>query len=423
MPNVSIPTGESPDSEPRLLTTLRDGLPELVDTPERLNDAIIALSNSSRPVGIDTERAQGYRYGSGAWLVQLRRSDVGTFLIDPRPLPDLTSLGRELDSTWILHAADQDLVALAELGMAPKRIFDTEIAARLLGFDRFSLRAVCERVLDVTLEKAHQNENWSVRPLPADWLRYAAMDVELLPELHERMEQQLRTAGRWEWAREEFEHERTHPIVVRENRWENLKGIGRLRTQKQLAIARELWRRRESLAQETDLAPTRILSNQGIIDAALADPHTRRQLISLPEFRRPRPRQYRDEWWNALRRVQGLTAAEMPSRHDLDPDPNEVPALRHWKKNRPHAVQRLNALREIVASTAKPLQIDPEILLLPRLQRHLAWTPLSGGSEQYAREELQQRLIAGEARRWQRDLLEEAFEEHPNLVQAMTQPD
>ncbi len=405
---------------PEVLTKLRGGLPKIIDTSEALQVAIDTLSASSAPVGIDTERAQGYRYGSGAWLVQLRREDVGTFLIDPHALPDLASLGAVLDSMWILHAADQDLVALEQLGMVPTEIFDTEIAARLMGFERFSLQAVCEQTLGVTLAKMHQNENWSVRPLPPDWLRYAAMDVELLPELHAEMSSQLHKMGRWEWAVEEFEHERTHPIVPRANRWENLKDLGRLRSGKQLALARELWTVRESIAQETDLAPTRILSNRAILDAATAEPTSRRQLISLPEFRRPRPRQYRDEWWNAVRRANGLTQSEYPSMSLLEPDLNEAPPLRHWKKLKPSAVPRLHAMRELVANAVTPYKIDPEVLLLPKLQRKITWHPLTSRSDDGRFEELQQRLLAGEARRWQLELLSKSFRENPKLMEVLS---
>lgn len=414
MPNGDAPV-ECPAVEYPVLTKLRDGIPELIDTAPALKLATEALGSSSQPVALDTERAQGFRYGTGAWLVQIRRDDVGTFLIDSHALPDLSELAEVLQTTWILHAAEQDLPCLTDLGMDAPTLFDTETAARLAGSRHFSLRGICEEFLGLTLEKAHQHENWSVRPLPTDWLRYAAMDVEVLPQLEEILRSCLEKLDRLEWANQEFEYQRTHPLQAKENRWENLKGLGKVRQPSQLAVAKELWEAREEIAIELDLAPTRVLSNRAIIDAALADPQSRRGLQSLGEFRRPRPRQYMDSWWEAMRRAHGLTLAEMPrlnNGHD-----GSVPPLRHWRRLKPNAVARLQAMRALVETAAKPFNLEADVVLEPRIQRELIWTPVR------TRSVLHERLEASEARLWQRELIARAMAASPGMVSALGKGD
>jgi ribonuclease D len=180
-------------------------VPAPVTTPEALADAVARLAAGTGPVAVDAERASGYRYGQRAYLVQLRRAGAGTVLVDPVPLPDLSSLGAALaDTEWVLHAASQDLPCLAEVGMRPGTLFDTELAGRLLGHEKVGLGAMVERLLGLALEKGHSAADWSTRPLPHSWLAYAALDVEVLVELRDLLEAELLETGKLEWAREEF---------------------------------------------------------------------------------------------------------------------------------------------------------------------------------------------------------------------------
>ena len=163
---------------------------------------IAAFEAGSGPVAVDAERASGYRYGQRAYLVQLRREGAGTALIDPVACPDLSGLGEALSGVeWVLHAATQDLPCLREIGMVPTRLFDTELAGRLAGFPRVGLGAMVEGVLGFVLEKGHSAVDWSTRPLPEPWLRYAALDVELLVDLRDALEKELDRQGKLEWAR------------------------------------------------------------------------------------------------------------------------------------------------------------------------------------------------------------------------------
>ena len=125
----------------------------MVADPAALRRAADALAGAKGPVAVDTERASGYRYSQRAYLVQLRREGAGTWLVDPIALGGrLDPLVQALDGTeWVLHAASQDLPCLAELGMIPPRLYDTELAGRLAGFDRVNLAAMVERLLGLHL--------------------------------------------------------------------------------------------------------------------------------------------------------------------------------------------------------------------------------------------------------------------------------
>lgn len=389
--------GESSPDFP-ILETLRGGVPEVIDTPSELDQAIQQLRGSGEAVAIDTERAQGFRYGSSAWLVQIRRESIGTFLIDSHSLPDLRPLNEVLSAPWILHSAKQDLPALAEAGMFAPELFDTETAARLIGLRHFSLLSVCEEILGVSLKKNHQAEDWSIRPLPNDWLRYAAMDVELLPELHTRLTALLGDMGRLPWAQQEFDYARTHMMLPKEPSWRNLKGLRKLRTRQALAVAKELWETRESIAKQRDIAPTRILPSKAIIEAAQRNPDTRRRMLSIPDFHNPRARPYKDEFWAAIRRANTLTADEMPDRDQLL-EGTAVPPVRYWKRSNPEGLGRLQKMRAVAAAAAEPLDLDPEVVLEPVAQRYATWKPTPVGAD--VTSTLMQRLQDAGARPWQ----------------------
>lgn len=366
-----LPAGDT--DSPVTLSRPRGGIPPVVSTPDRLAEAARSLRSGSAPLAVDTERAQGYRYGPQAWLVQLRREDVGTFLIDAHAMPDLSGLREATRGLWILHAADQDLPCLALAGLAPQSLFDTEIAARLVGLPRFGLGAVVEEELGLSLVKDHQASDWSTRPLPEDWLRYAALDVELLTALWRRLSERLETLGRTEWARQEFRHAMSKPgPEPRPDRWRSLPGAGRVRTRRGLAVLRELWETRDALARDADLAPGRMVRNSALVRAALQPPRTRRALLAIGEFRSPTARAHRDAWLRAIRRALTADESELPPRRAPEV-PGRIPDARHWQHQDPDAFARLQVVRRAVRARAEQLAIEPAILLEPRAQRSLAW--------------------------------------------------
>jgi ribonuclease D len=159
-----VASGEEPE---RPLLVLRDGLPLITETEARLAEACAAIAGGSGPVAIDAERASGYRYSNRAYLIQLRREGAGTWLVDPIAFDSLAPLAKALDDTeWILHAASQDLPCLAEVGLRPGSLFDTELAGRLLGYPRVGLATLVETVLGQRMKKEHSAVDWSRRPLP-----------------------------------------------------------------------------------------------------------------------------------------------------------------------------------------------------------------------------------------------------------------
>ena len=279
----------------------RDGLPEVISTPSQLSRAARDLAAGQGPVAVDAERASGFRYGQDAYLVQLRRDGVGTLLIDPVTCGPLTTeLAAVLDGPeWILHAADQDIPCLTALGLRSASLFDTELAARLLGRQHVGLGAVIEETLGLRLAKDHAAADWSTRPLPASWLIYAALDVELLIDLRDALAAELETDGKSQWAAQEFEHVRTRPArPAKIDPWRKTPRAGSaVRSPRSLAILRELWQSREELAAELDRTPSKVLSHQALIAAAVARPRSRRKMTGLKEFSSRQARQNQERWW------------------------------------------------------------------------------------------------------------------------------
>lgn len=360
--------------EPRPLLEPRDGLPPVIDTPEAYQEVVAGFAQGHGPVAIDAERASGYRYSQRAYLVQLRRAGSGTALVDPLGVPDLSALTDVIVADeWILHAANQDLQCLADVGMRPATLFDTELAGRLLGLPRVGLGPLVESILGYTLEKGHSAADWSRRPLPEAWLRYAALDVELLVELRDALEELLKEASKLEWAHEEFEAVRTAPPrEPRADPWRRTSGLHRVRDRRRLAAVRELWHARDRLAEQRDIAPSRVLPDAAIIEAALEFPRSKSSLLSLPVYRGRSQRREVDRWFGALevaRAAEDDELPEMTARYD------GPPPARMWASREPDAAERLSAARSIVAEIAESHQLPVENLLMPDSLRRVVWEP------------------------------------------------
>jgi ribonuclease D len=383
-----------------LLREPRDGVPAPLVQPEPLATLAAALRAGTGSVALDAERASGYRYTQRAYLVQLRRAGAGTALIDPIALPDLTQINAAIgDAEWILHAAAQDLPCLDELGLRPARLFDTELAGRLLGYERVALGTMVEQHLGVRLEKGHSAVDWSVRPLHYDWLAYAALDVELLVDLRAALADELERAGKTEWAMQEFEAVRLAVApALRVDPWRRTSGIHRLRTRRQLAAVRALWTARDGYAAAQDIAPGRVLPDSAIVDAARADPKRPADLAALPIFGGPRQRRRLDRWFGALESARALRDEELPSLTGGGGD--GIPATARWRDRDPAAATRLAAARAAVTRLAAEHNVLAQNLLASDVLRRLCWAPPRPPDEQVVRT----RLAALGARPWQVDL-------------------
>ncbi len=361
------------ETAPPPLLTLRDGLPGITETEPQLAEVVQRVAAGTGPVALDAERASGYRYSPRAYLIQLRREGSGTALIDPIAYPDLTSLDASFgDAEWILHAASQDLPCLREVGLRPSRLFDTELAARLLGYPRVGLATLVEVIMGRSMRKEHSAVDWSKRPLPQPWLEYAALDVEVLLELREVIGAELIESGKDGWAAEEFQHLIDHVPPPRQDPWRRTSGIHKAKGRRALAAVRELWLTRDEIAQRRDTTPGRLVPDSALIIAANTMPTNAAALLDTPGFHGRGARRYADRWVAALERARTLRDTELPPLTIRTEGP---PAPRVWAERDPVAAARLATAREAVSAFSEERQVPVENLLTPDYLRRVLWRP------------------------------------------------
>ena len=372
-------------------TEPRDGVPAVITTDTEIRDFASRIREGSGPIAIDAERASGYRYSQRAYLLQIRRRGSGTALIDPIPIADFDPLIAAMaDEEWILHAATQDLPCLAELGLIPTRLFDTELAGRLLGRERVGLAALVESELGEFLEKGHGAADWSKRPIDPAMLRYAALDVEHLLELRDVLAEALEDAGKSHIASQEFERLLSfQPRPVGPDPWRRTSGLHRARKPRQLAVVREMWSTRDEIARSTDTAPGRILPDSAILVAATGEASSPTELLALEGFHGRGAAKYADRWWGAVTRARSLSGDALPAP---SPPSSGPPAPRTWEDRNPEAHVRLTRAKEVLAQVSESVLIPVENLLTPELVRQVCW---DGPSD------LAGALGAGGARPWQ----------------------
>lgn len=344
---------------------------ELVTSDDALSRAVDALGSAQGDAAVDVERASGFRYSQRAYLVQVMRPGTSIYLLDPTQISSFAPLQEAIgDINWVFHAASQDLPSLRELGLVPPSIFDTELGARLAGWDRVGLAAAVERALGISLAKEHSAADWSTRPLPESWLTYAALDVAHLDELSDVIRADLEQQGKLEFAEQEFDavlHREPNP--PREEPWRKLSGLHRVRGANHLAIARALWESRESLAQERDIAPGRLVPDRAIIAAVLADPKSKGQLAALKDFTGKASRSEIDRWWSAIE--AGRADEHPPNPRGKKTD--TLPPPKAWAQRNPEADRRLKLARASLDEQAQSLNMPLENLLTPEYVRRLAW--------------------------------------------------
>lgn len=362
-----------PEFEFILVDHPSDGIPHVIDTPAALADAVAALRTAHGPVALDAERASGFRYSARAYLIQLRREGAGTFLIDPTAFDNLNDIQAALDGVeWILHAASQDLICLAMEGLHPTTaLYDTELAGRLLGFPRVALSSLTEAELGITLAKEHSAADWSTRPLPAEWLNYAALDVEFLIPLWESLKNKLVAANRYDIALQEFAHVVAATVITdRVDPWRRTSQLHRVKKPAELAIVRELWIHRDQIAQERDVAPGRLLPDAGIVALALGTARTAREISQLPELANRSARRHTQLWVEVLETARALPESEWPPARVKASGP---PAVRNWAQKNPTAFEHLEAVRAQLAVIAEEMNIAVEHLITPDVMRRIVW--------------------------------------------------
>lgn len=363
-----------------------------VDSEDELLGALENLKHGIGPLAIDAERASGFRYGNKAYLIQLHRENSDIFLIDPIPLVDTPTWSQLSgfcnDLTWILHAATQDLGCLADIHLKPAGLIDTELGSRLLGLPRVGLGAACEQLLGFRLAKEHSAADWSIRPLPDAWLNYAALDVDVLPELAKSLLTALETANKLGLATEEFDNLLSFkPKFQGPDRWRSMTGLHAIRDQQKLAAARELWTAREALAEKLDVSPGRLVPDSSLVALADSGITGKPQIATLKTFIGRASRTYLDIWWDAYQ--SGLQSTDLPPSRVQS---SGIPNHRSWPNRFPEADARLQLLKPVVTEIAGELELPVENLLQPDLLRTVAWDPSENIAEQ---------LQSLGARKWQ----------------------
>jgi ribonuclease D len=383
-----------------------EGTPPVIDTETAFKAALEQLSQGHGPFAVDAERASGFRYSARAYLIQIKRNSGGLHLIDPIPFGPGHALFAELNSLMntdevILHASTQDLPCLRELGINPVQLFDTELAGRIAGLPRVGLGPLLETLMGVSLAKEHSAADWSARPLPQEWLTYAALDVELLVELRDRMSEILDKSNKLPWALEEFASIlKAPPAPPRVDPWRRTSGMHKIKRRDQLAIIKELWVARDRVASEQDIAPGKLLNDTAIVELAMAAAVTRK------EFEKAlRPLGLRARWLENLPLwlASVSTAVALPDEQwpAMRTNTDTLPPIKLWRDKFPEKFAPLSHARAAIDLIAQENEIPVENLITPEHVRRVCWKPPTGSTENLSVAAVEQALIDLGARQWQ----------------------
>jgi ribonuclease D len=391
-----------------LLLTPRGGLPPVIENPGQCREAFDQIVQGKGPIAIDAERASGYRYSQRAYLIQVKRDSGGLHLFDPISLEinggvDWKGWSQQLSGEeWVIHASTQDLHCLRELGIHPKRLFDTELGARIAGCERVGLGALTEELLEITLEKEHSAVDWSKRPLHTEWLNYAALDVDVLLDLRYEVEDLLKEQRKWEWAQEEFEAiVSAEPAAPRDEPWRRTSGMHKVRDRLTMGVVKFLWEARDRYASQIDVAPGRVFNDATLIEVALTRPQTEKLFHQLLTKRT----RYTDlpsaDWFTAYSQLLN-EPADLP---ELRRPSGTLPPIKVWKSKNPLAYAKVTHARATVAELSQELRIPAENLLSPEVLRRLCWSKAQ--SHSVTSEMVESFLHLHGARPWQIRLLTE----------------
>jgi len=391
------------------LDTPRRAVVQVVDQ-ESLDEMLQALKQNTETLAVDTERASGFRYSQRAYLVQIGLAEGDIYLIDPVALDECSPgwnklVAAEINTrSWLLHAATQDIPCLTELGFQSESIIDTELAARLAGYEKVGLGSMVLEVLDLELAKEHSASDWSVRPLQASLLNYAALDVDVLHDLWAEIEKSLAAQSKTQWAIEEFAAlQNFKPKPVAQEPWRNLPGLSRVKDQVKLKAAAALWLVRDEIASETDLAPGRLIPDRSIMAAVEKVPRSKHELSQNKLFQGRASRSKLGVWWEAIENSRNLEILPAPEHTGA------LPNHKSWERRFPEAHVRLKIVRELVMAKAAELVVPVENLLTPEFLRRVCFEPES---------DLAAQLHTLGARNWQIDITAEVIAEGLVLAEA-----
>jgi len=388
------------------LLTPRAGVPEVITTESKFEEMIKQLLDGEGPIAIDAERASGYRYSQRAYLIQIFRKNGGLHLIDPIPFLD-SNLWQKFNLNfsqfeWVIHASTQDLPCLLELGLDPQILFDTELGARIAGCPRVGLGPLSESLLELQLAKEHSAVDWSIRPLKAEWLTYAALDVDVLLEIRQKVEELLAEKNKLDWAKQDFASILKSFKVKQEqpekpDRWRRTSGMHKVRDRLSMTIIRDLWLSRNQLAQEIDLAPGRVLGDEAIVEIAIKRPTTAEAMAKVISWRTKLESPPFGQWLDVLNKSLQTPLAEQV---ELRVPSQGLPPIKIWKDKNPLGYARLTHARGKIAELSTEIEIPAENLITPELVRKICWALPEVDQSQYEKFVADELVKLG-ARPWQ----------------------
>ena len=358
----------------------RHGVPEVISSESDFEKLIAQLLNGNGPLAIDAERASGYRYSQRAYLIQIYRENGGLHLIDPIPLKN-SKLWQKFNDQfssyeWVIHASTQDLPCLIEVGLRPKQLFDTELGARIAGCPRVGLGALAESLLELQLAKEHSAVDWSIRPLRAEWITYAALDVDILLDIRDKVEQLLSEQKKLKWAEQDFAsiiknyQDYEFSDSPKSDRWRRTSGMHKVRDRLSMTIIRDLWLSRDELAREIDLAPGRVLGDEAIVELAIKRPDNLEEVAKTIGWRTRLEAPPFSRWLKVL-----TTSLKTPidEQVELRVASQSMPPIKIWKEKNPLGYARLTHARAALIELSMQLQIPTENLITPDYVKRICW--------------------------------------------------
>ena len=366
--------------------------PLYLDSAE-MADRFLASISATRTIAVDTEGASFHRFVDRIYLLQIS-AEHRHAIIDPLRVAALQRLGSLLESPnveVVFHDADYDLRLLhQDYGWRVTNIFDTRVAAQLLGIKAFGLAALLQSHFGVQLDKKHQRADWSMRPLPPDMLEYAAQDTMHLLPLRDQLKSALEERGRWAWAREEFER-------LEGTRWEEEDGSGaflrikgaRDLTRRELAVLRELVEWRDTVARNLDRSTFRVAGNEVLLALSQSQPTSTGDLERTKGLSRGLIPRFGAAILAAIERGRAVPEAELP----------RFPKAQRWNRD-PDYEDRVSRLKSVRDKAAVTLELDPGVLCArERLEAVARRNP----------REASELAEVSELRKWQIDVLGESF--------------
>ncbi len=405
---MSETTPDTPAAVPLLVPS--DGVPDVVDTEEKFTSALKSLESGTGPFAVDAERASGYKYSARAYLIQIKRTGGGLHLIDPIPFGPGHALFSQLNDLLntdevILHASTQDLPCLREIGINPTKLFDTELGGRIAGLPRVGLGPLLESLMGVSLAKEHSAVDWSTRPLPNEWLNYAALDVELLVELREKIYELLSGANKWQWAEQEFAAILlTPPSPPRIDPWRRTSGMHKIKKRDQLAIIKNLWTARNEIARSNDVASGKLLNDSAIIEFAIHKPLTKKDAEKAlrPIGMRARWSENMPTWISAIESALNTPEDQWPP---MKSGADTLPPIKLWRERFPEKYAPLTHARFAVETMAHELSIPAENLISPEIIRRICWAPPTPRATNADVNAVSEAMAALGARPWQIEIV------------------